>query len=234
MAARGRRGADRSRPRGRCVESGRADQREWCRYRACAAVFAKKGAFARNQDRPFLHALARLSVELNRARYEHRLERLARRLSDLGLIYCAGGRAPHFPDPFRQIATAILLKRSKKWPRPPTLLATIAQVRQPPRVRLTGFLLKIPLPLSSRFPSRSFSTSRSYLVCRFIQNRSVMPKNRERRNAVSAVIALFPCTISLIRRAGTLMALARRYWLTSIGFRNSSKRISPGCIGVTV
>ena len=53
------------------------------------------------------------------------------RLSDLGLIYCAGGRAPHFPDPFRQIATAILLKRSKKWPRSPTLLATIAQVRQP-------------------------------------------------------------------------------------------------------
>ena len=51
----------------------------------------------------------------------------------MGLIYCAGGRAPHFPDPFRQIATAILLKRSKKWPCSPTLLATIAQVRQPPR-----------------------------------------------------------------------------------------------------
>ncbi len=50
----------------------------------------------------------------------------------MGLIYCAGGRASHFPDPFRQIATAILLKRSKKWPRYPTLLATIAQVRQPP------------------------------------------------------------------------------------------------------
>jgi hypothetical protein len=49
-----------------------------------------------------------------------------RSLSDLGLIYCAGGRAVHFSDPFRQIATAILLKRSKNCPRSPTLLATIA------------------------------------------------------------------------------------------------------------
>ncbi len=50
------------------------------------------------------------------------------------LIYCAGGRAAHFCDPFRQIATAILLKRSKKWTHSPSLLATIAQVRQAPRV----------------------------------------------------------------------------------------------------
>jgi len=55
----------------------------------------------------------------------------------LGLIYGAGGRALHFPDPFRQIATAILLKRSNKWPHPPAMLATIAQVRQPPRERVS-------------------------------------------------------------------------------------------------
>ncbi len=73
----------------------------------------------------------------------------------MGLMYCAGGRAPHFPDPFRQTATAILLKRSNQWPRPPTLLATIAQVRQPPTVvavtsveridRLDGDPLRAPL-----------------------------------------------------------------------------------------
>jgi len=55
-----------------------------------------------------------------------------RRLPDLGLIYCPGGRAARFSDPFRQIATAILLKRSKKCLHPPTLLATIADIRQPP------------------------------------------------------------------------------------------------------
>jgi hypothetical protein len=38
-------------------------------------------------------------------------------LSDLGLIYCGGGKLVHFSDPFRQIATAILLKRSKNCPR---------------------------------------------------------------------------------------------------------------------
>ena len=58
---------------------------------------------------------------------------MTRSLSGLRLIYCAGGRLAHFSDPFRRIATAILLKRSKKWPHSPTLLATIAQIRQAPR-----------------------------------------------------------------------------------------------------
>jgi hypothetical protein len=46
-------------------------------------------------------------------------------LSGSGLIYCDNGKSVHFYDPFRQIATAILLKRSKNWPRFPMCLATI-------------------------------------------------------------------------------------------------------------
>src|ERR1043166_5775817 len=37
--------------------------------------------------------------------------------------------------------------------------------------------------------------------------------------------------ISLIRRGGTLVSLARRYWLSPKGLRNSSSRMSPGWIG---
>jgi hypothetical protein len=82
--------------------------------------------------------------------------------------------------------------------------------------------------LSRRSCSRSFSTSRSYRACRFIQNRSDKPKYRDSRSAVFGVIARLPCTISLIRRGGTLMSLANRYWLIPIGSKNSSNRISPG------
>src|SRR5205823_2901485 len=54
---------------------------------------------------------------------------------------------------------------------------------------------------------------------------------RARRSAVSAVMARWPRTISLIRRGGTPVSLARRYWLRPSGARNSSCRISPGWIG---
>jgi hypothetical protein len=50
---------------------------------------------------------------------------MASSLSDLGMIYCGGGKMVHFFDPFRQIATAILLKRSKNCPHFLTRLATI-------------------------------------------------------------------------------------------------------------
>ena len=60
---------------------------------------------------------------------------LTRSLANLGLIDCAGGRAAHCSDPFRQIVMTILLKRSKHWPHSPTLLATIAQIRQAPSLR---------------------------------------------------------------------------------------------------
>ena len=57
----------------------------------------------------------------------------ARSLSDLGLIYCAGRITAHFSDLFRQLATAIVLKRSQKWSRSVTRLATIAQIQKAPR-----------------------------------------------------------------------------------------------------
>src|SRR5690242_13529017 len=37
-----------------------------------------------------------------------------------------------------------------------------------------------------------------------------------------------PSTISLMRRGGTRTARASAFWLRSIGFKNSSSRISPG------
>ena len=43
-------------------------------------------------------------------------------------------------------------------------------------------------------------------VCRFIQNLSDVPNALVSRSAVSGLIARLPCTISLIRRGGTLIA----------------------------
>src|SRR6185295_16845543 len=85
----------------------------------------------------------------------------------------------------------------------------------------------------SRLPRRSFSTSRSYRACRFSQKRSDVPKYLARRKAVPAVIARFPCTISLIRLGETLTSVASLYCEIFSGPRNSSKRISPGCIGAS-
>jgi len=60
------------------------------------------------------------------------------------------------------------------------------------------------------------------------QNRSEVPKNRPSRNAVSALIARLPRTISLIRRGGTLSPCASLYWESPSGLRKSSSRTSPG------
>lgn len=75
---------------------------------------------------------------------------------------------------------------------------------------------------SRRSPSRSFSNSRAYRICKLSQNLSVVRKKRANRRAVSAVIERCPRTISLIRRDGTLMSFAKRYWLIPKGARNSS------------
>src|ERR1700733_12629306 len=61
-----------------------------------------------------------------------------------------------------------------------------------------------------------------------MKNMSVNPRARDSRSAVSALIPRLPCTISLIRRGGTSIALAIRYCEIPIGSRNSVKRISPG------
>src|SRR5258705_3472033 len=64
-----------------------------------------------------------------------------------------------------------------------------------------------------------------------IQKRSLRPRARERRSAVSALIPRLPCTISLMRRGGTSIAFAIRYCEIPIGSRNSVRRISPGWVG---
>ena len=64
---------------------------------------------------------------------------------------------------------------------------------------------------SRQSPSRYCSRSRSYRTCRFSQNLSDVPKYRDNRRAVSAVIARVPRTISLIRRGGTLVSFLKKH-----------------------
>ena len=62
----------------------------------------------------------------------------ARSLSDLRLIYCAGGKSgPFFPD-FSLHSSTMRLEIVKNCPRSPPRLATIAQVRQAPRQNATS------------------------------------------------------------------------------------------------
>src|SRR5271154_6866672 len=64
-----------------------------------------------------------------------------------------------------------------------------------------------------------------------IQNMSLRPSARDSRSPVSALMPRLPCTISLIRRGGTSIALAIRYCEMPNGSRNSDLRISPGWVG---
>src|SRR5271168_4430607 len=64
-----------------------------------------------------------------------------------------------------------------------------------------------------------------------MKNMSLRPRARASRSAVSALMARLVCTISLIRRGGTSIALASRYCEMPIGSRNSLLRISPGWVG---
>ena len=57
----------------------------------------------------------------------------SRSLSNLGLTYCGKALLASFPDTFRQIATAILLKTIEKPDSKGLPLATVAQIRQAPR-----------------------------------------------------------------------------------------------------
>src|ERR1039458_931264 len=52
-------------------------------------------------------------------------------------------------------------------------------------------------------PSRSSATSNSQEACMFIENRGVVPKQRDSRRAVSAVMPRFSLTMSLMGVAGT-------------------------------
>ena len=65
-------------------------------------------------------------------------------------------------------------------------------------------------------------------ICKFSQKRGDWPKKRPSRNDVSNVISRLLWMISLIRRGATPNAFARLFCDSPIGFRYSSKRISPG------
>lgn len=84
---------------------------------------------------------------------------------------------------------------------------------------------------SRRSPSSSAVTSRSYWACKPSQNSEDIPKNHANLRAVSAVILLFSSTISFILRGGTPKFNASLFWLKPIGFKNSSRRTSPRCMG---
>lgn len=93
-------------------------------------------------------------------------------------------------------------------------------------VRLAGIIL---CSISAQI--FRFITLRSNSVCRFSQNWASIPKYRSSLNAVSAVIALLPFTISLILLGGTERSLESRFMLIPRGSKKSSRRISPGFIG---
>ena len=104
--------------------------------------------------------------------------------------------------------------------------------------RITDTLRRIQAALFSGLISRciflpcSLSTClRSNELCRLSQNWAVVLKKRARRSAVSGEIARRSRTMSLIRGAGTRNSIASAFALIHSGTRNSSRKISPGCIG---
>jgi|GEM_PF-1766655 len=73
-------------------------------------------------------------IELaNRIEDTHPL--LPRSLSDLRLIYCVSGKSGPFLPAFSLHRPTMRLEIVQDWPRSPTRLATIAQVRQAPRIK---------------------------------------------------------------------------------------------------
>jgi len=88
---------------------------------------------------------------------------------------------------------------------------------------------KILLSISN--PILRFIILRSNSVWRLSQNWASIPKYRSSLNAVSAVMALFPFTISLILLGGTERSLESWFMLIPKGSKKSSRRISPGFIG---
>ena len=84
---------------------------------------------------------------------------------------------------------------------------------------------------SSLSARRSCSRSRSYWLWMPIQNSAELPKKRENSRAISAVMERSPRMIARTRRASTPIDLASRLPVIFNGPRNSSFRISPGCMG---
>src|SRR3954468_17481455 len=76
--------------------------------------------------------------------------------------------------------------------------------------------------------ARSTARCRSQSACSRIQNCGDVLSNRASRRAVSAVIPRLPRTISFRRFKETPRRCAASVWPMPSGFRNYSRRISPG------
>src|ERR1019366_4652076 len=72
---------------------------------------------------------------------------------------------------------------------------------------------------------------RSQSCCNPSQKSALMPSTRARRSAVSGVTARFPLMTSFSRGNETPSRTAKADCVTPIGTRNSSRSISPGCVG---
>ena len=82
----------------------------------------------------------------------------------------------------------------------------------------------------SSLPSR-WAKNKSQRNWWFIQNAADVPKNFERRRAVSGVRSRRPFTRLFTRWKETPIRLASSDWVSPRGSRNSSRSISPGCVG---
>ncbi len=101
----------------------------------------------------FLHRLGRNRSMTIRCSL-HFTSNYPRSLSDLRLIYCASGKnGPYFPV-FLLHRPTMRLKNVKICPRSPTRLATIAQVRQAPRIMeaMVDFIRQDVLNTRSGYP----------------------------------------------------------------------------------
>ena len=76
-----------------------------------------------------------------------------------------------------------------------------------------------------------FALYKSQRSCRLIQKSSETPKNFESRKAVLGVIPRRLLTISFILWYGTCISFDNSLWVIPIGIKNSSRSISPGCVG---
>ena len=98
----------------------------------------------------------------------------------------------------------------------------------------------VPLKVvAGRIPDTSSRRSpailrKSHSTCSPCQNSSDCPKKAPNLIDMAGVIERLPWTISLMARGETPIARAIAFWEIPIGFRYSSRSISPGVIGLSM
>ncbi len=120
------------------------------------------------------------------------------------------------------------------------ILSVSAGRRQPECRQLEGFRpFRPPYPAARRgcsFAIRSASRDRSAChksqsCCKPSQKSALIPVTCASRRAVSGVTPRFPRTTSFSLGNETPSRIAKLDWEIPSGFRNSSRSISPGCVG---